>query len=38
MRIKNRIGLGEKESLDKWIERELRVESWELRVESSYLA
>ena len=27
MRIKNRIGLGEKESLDKWIERELRVES-----------
>jgi hypothetical protein len=26
MRIKNRIGLGEKESLDKWIERELRVE------------
>ena len=27
MRIKNRIGLGEKESLDKWIERELRVKS-----------
>ena len=27
MRIKNRIGLGDKESLDKWIERELRVES-----------
>ena len=27
MRIKNRIGLGEKESLDKWIERELIVES-----------
>ena len=27
MRIKNRIGLGEKESLDKWVERELRVES-----------
>ena len=27
MRIKNRIGLGDKESLDKWIERELRVKS-----------
>ena len=27
MRIKNRIGLGDKESIDKWIERELRVES-----------
>ena len=27
MRIKNRIGLGEKGSLDKWIERELRVKS-----------
>jgi hypothetical protein len=26
MRIKNRIGLGEKESLDKWIEREFSVE------------
>ena len=25
MRIKNRIGLGEKESLDKWIEQEMRI-------------